>query len=405
MRSRARMGALSAAVVAVAACATGAIAGGAAAPAPPGYKLIGTFGKIGTGPGQFASTVHGIAVDKAGNVYVADTDNNRIQVFTASGKFLRAWGSVGGETGQFQVAEDVDVAPDGTVWVADQQNERLQGFSAAGAFIASIPVPGELPRAIAVDKDGNVLAAENGDAVSIVRKYAKTASGGWEPSGEAFASAPYRIDDVDVAPDGTIFVTTANSQVPYDARVRHYTADGKALGSFKTPQGDETRGIGIDPDCNVWGPESAQRRIVKYSPSGSVLATAASPDLVANDIAIGPKGDVYAIHQNTGITHFAEDRSKPAAAAVPARLVATKKVVKVAFALTGVACPAQIDATASLKGRGISGKATVQVAAGKTTVITIPLAKAASGPAMFTIVLKTNGRPTTQTRAVTLVAR
>ena len=105
------------------------------------------------------------------------------------------------------------------------------------------------------------------------------------------------------------------------------------------------------------------------------------------------------------IVHFAEDRSKPAAALVPARLTAAHKVVKVAYALTGVACPAVLDATASLTGKGIAGKAVVKVAAGKTTTITIPLAKAASGPATFTIVLKTNGRPTTQTRAVSLTAR
>lgn len=144
---------------------------------------------------------------------------------------------------------------------------------------------------------------------------------------------------------------------------------------------------------------------MKYSPAGKPLATAAAPDLVANEIAVGPTGDLYVAWQNTGIAHFAEDRSKPAAALVPARLTATKKLVKVSYTLAGVACPAEIAATASLSGTGIAGKTAVQVAAGKTTVITIPLRKAASGPATFTIVLETNGRPTMQTRAVSLTTR
>ena len=56
----------------------------------------------------------------------------------------------------------------------------------------------------------------------------------------------------------------------------------------------------------------------------------------------------------------------------------SKGVAKVRYAHTGVSCPAQIDATASLTGTSVSGKASVKVAAGKTTVISIPV-KAATG--------------------------
>jgi hypothetical protein len=74
----------------------------------------------------------------------------------------------------------------------------------------------------------------------------------------------------------------------------------------------------------------------------------------------------------------------------------------VKFALPGVACPVQVAAVATLKGKGVSGKAAVKVAAGKTTVITMPVKapKGTTTTATFTIVLKTNGRPTTQTKSV-----
>ncbi len=78
-------------------------------------------------------------------------------------------------------------------------------------------------------------------------------------------------------------------------------------------------------------------------------------------------------------------------------------VAKVRYTLGGVACPAQVGATASLSD-AVKGKAAVKVPAGKPTVLTIP-AKGASGKATFTIVLKTNGRPTTQVASVNATVR
>ena len=51
----------------------------------PAYKVAGTFGKEGTGNGQFCTNVTGLAVDAAGNVYVADGNLKRIQAFSAKG--------------------------------------------------------------------------------------------------------------------------------------------------------------------------------------------------------------------------------------------------------------------------------------------------------------------------------
>jgi hypothetical protein len=53
-------------------------------------RLIASWGEPGAGPGQF-HVVHGIAIDSSGIVYVADRENNRIQLFTDSGKYLGEW--------------------------------------------------------------------------------------------------------------------------------------------------------------------------------------------------------------------------------------------------------------------------------------------------------------------------
>lgn len=389
-----------AALLAGVVCTAAASAGQQAATAGPTYKVVGKWGKDGSGNGQFTAA-KGIAVDKAGNVYVADTDNHRVQVFSKAGAFLRKWGSQGDGNGQFEIAEDVEIAPNGTVWVADQQNVRLQAFSASGAFQTSIGLPSdELPRAVGVAADGSVLAAANGEERSGFRRWVEKPTG-WEAVGGLLGAGDYRADEVEGSPDGTIYLVTNRNEAPYDARIRRYTVDGKALGSFK--RSDNNVGIGVDLDCNVWSPDHPNRRIVKYSPSGKVLATAAIPDLVANDIAVGPTGDVYVLKQSPQeVVHFAEDAKKPATANVPGRIVVSKGKAAVKYVGSGFACPEQVDATFTLKGAGVSGKGTAKVAAGKATTLQMsvngPVGKTVK--ATFTIVLKTNGRPTTETKSV-----
>ena len=388
--------------VALVAAASSATAGQQAATAGQGYKVVGKWGKAGSGNGQFANA-NGIAVDKAGNVYVADSDNHRIQVFSAKGAFVRKWGTNGDGNGQFAIAEDVEIAPDGTVWVADQQNSRLQAFSATGVFKTAIGLPDGLPRAVGVAQDGSVLEAANGSRLGGFRRWVEKPTG-WEMAGGLMGAGEYRADEVEGSPDGTLWVVTDASQVPYDPRMRHFTVDGKALGSIKRET--TTAGMGADLDCNVWSPDHSNRRIVKYSPSGKVLATAASPDLVAKDVAVSPNGDLYVLENNGSVIRFAENKGKPGTANVPGTISIKGGKATVKYTASGFACPAQVDAIATLTGTGVSGKAAVNVAAGKATPISMSV-KAPRGkttPANFTIVLKTNGRTTTETRRVQVKA-
>src|SRR5262249_32099161 len=86
-----------------------------------------SWGSAGSRPGQFMSPT-GIAVDSQGRVLVMDTNNSRVQRFTAAGAFLDAWGSSGGGPGQFNRAEFLAVGPGDTVFVADYHNDRVQVF-------------------------------------------------------------------------------------------------------------------------------------------------------------------------------------------------------------------------------------------------------------------------------------
>ena len=76
----------------------------------------------------------GIAIDQEGNVYVADTANNRIQVFSNNGTFISKWGKYGFEEVRppdgMRFPEGIAIDPlSGNVYVADTVNNRILGFA------------------------------------------------------------------------------------------------------------------------------------------------------------------------------------------------------------------------------------------------------------------------------------
>lgn len=389
------------ALVGFAACAAAAMATDQLTQANLPYKVVGKWGGTGNAPGKFTGA-HGLAIDKTGNVYVADTDQNRIQSFSAKGAFKKVFAFSDDGT-----VPDVAVGPDGGVWGSTDVNGQVVRFPAGPGTPLTTP---KSALGIAVDADGNVYASSSGDDVVAVVRFGKSASGWEEAKTWASGGGLQAPGDIEVSPDGTVYVADTRGSPP---NVKRYDSSGKLLKAIKLPLpatagAGEQLGIGVDPDCNLWVNDHPQRRIDKFTPSGKLLGTVTAGDLLALDIAFGPQGDLYVFDQNGPYTvvHFAEDRSKPQAAAVGGSVTVTKGAAKVKYTLSGVACPAQISAVASLSGKGISGRATVKVAAGKTTVISIPV-KAAKGStsAQFKIVLETNGRPTTQTRSVKVTVK
>jgi DNA-binding beta-propeller fold protein YncE len=109
-------------------------------------RKIGTGGKNHelTTPGDFAKP-SGVAVDKEGNLYVADTLNNRIEIFDADGQFIRTWGKNGDGPGYFARPKGVAIDSDGHVWVADGVQDRVQVFTPEGQLLISMGGHGMLP--------------------------------------------------------------------------------------------------------------------------------------------------------------------------------------------------------------------------------------------------------------------
>ena len=130
--------------------------------------FVRQWGAPGSGSGQF-SEQQGLCTDRAGNVYVADCANNRIQKFDGAGQFLLQWGSAGSGPGQFNYPRGVTEGPDGTIYVADSGNNRVQLFTPGGQFTGAWGTPGSQlgqlnsPSAVVVDETGNVFVSDMGN--------------------------------------------------------------------------------------------------------------------------------------------------------------------------------------------------------------------------------------------------
>ena len=93
-------------------------------------SFIPIFREIGKGREKLVGP-EGIAVDpSSGNVYVADTANHRISVFSSNGTFISKWGQFGAVDGSFKSPTGIAIDPSsGNVYVADTANHRISKYS------------------------------------------------------------------------------------------------------------------------------------------------------------------------------------------------------------------------------------------------------------------------------------
>lgn len=95
----------------------------------PNGNVTAKYGESGTGPGQYDG-VWGLATDSFGNLYVADSNNDRIQKLAADGSFLAQWSDFRGA--DFQKPTGVFVDQNGIVYVCDSQREEILLFTSDG---------------------------------------------------------------------------------------------------------------------------------------------------------------------------------------------------------------------------------------------------------------------------------
>jgi DNA-binding beta-propeller fold protein YncE len=228
-----------------------------AGPAHAEFGLMTKWGTSGSGAGQF-DLPRGIAIGPSGEVYVSDSDNDRVQKFTPNGRFLTKWGSQGTAPGQFITPEGIATDAAGNVYVADQLNDRIQKFTPGGGLITLWGTKGsgdgqfDLPQAVATDAAGNVYVADAGNY--RVQKF--TSSGAfltkWDGADTADGDFDYPIA-VATDPAGDVYVTEAFE----DDGVQKFTSDGAFIAQFAPPGTGEGElyipsGVAADGAENVY---------------------------------------------------------------------------------------------------------------------------------------------------------
>ncbi len=241
---------------------------------------VTAWGGPGSEPGLFRAP-KGLAMDGQGNLYVADSQNHRIQVFDASGVLLRQWGQEGSGPGQFLEPWGLDVDAKGNVYVADTWNHRIQVFDAQGNYLRSwgtfgqtgVPGEGNLlygPRDVAVDGDGNIYVSDTGN--KRVVKY--TPEGGMLLSIGGAGSEPGRFQEpvgIAVRSDGTLYVADT-----WNHRIQVFGPDGTLVRTWDVYAWESVSVVNkpylaLDAEGRVYVTDPEGYRVLVFSDDGTLL--------------------------------------------------------------------------------------------------------------------------------------
>lgn len=240
---------------------------------PP--QFLFKWGTSGSGPGQFNGP-QDVAIDNIGNVYVADTQNHRIQKFTDDGTFVTSWGVFGTSDGQMKYPTGVCTDNLSHVYVADLLNHRIQKFTDSGVHLLSWgslgSEHGQLnnPLAVAADGSGNVYVTDGGNM--RVEKF--TSDGQYLLTFyPGYGNQPVAFDGIAVGPFGNVLVTD-----PQHKTVQEFTTNGEYLNMYGCTDGYPTpcafshpNDVDLDSEGNFYAVDNDWFRVVKRLPSGTVL--------------------------------------------------------------------------------------------------------------------------------------
>lgn len=377
-----------------------ALAVALAAVAPAGASaeigVLGGWGSLGTGNGQFTGA-SSLTIDSAGDVYVVDGKNsgldayNRVQKFTSAGAFITSFGNKGSEPDGFYGA-GVAAATPSNVYVVDTFNKRIQQYTStvppttyahAATLAGAGSGDGQLisPLGAAVDPLGNLYVADNGN--ERIQKF--DPNGGFITKWGVQGSGPGEMNwpsDVSVAPDGSVYVTDTTNH-----RVQRWTSDGVFISQWGTAgSGDgqfvNPSAVATDSAGNVYVADADNDRIQKFTATGAFITKFGSFGAGAgqlnnpSDVAVNASGTIYVLDSgNNRVQMFGEggvpiSNSGVAGPPAPPPMAKPKPISVWAFVPPGPLCaskngqlcyveiiipaPGQVVANTPLRGAGAS---------------------------------------------------
>jgi hypothetical protein len=216
------------------------------------YTFDTLLGAKGSGPNQLDGP-EGICVGPNDNLYIADTQNNRILVWTCDGQPIKAIGSYGPSAvwrndPQFDHPAGVLALPSGQIYVADTFNHRVVTLDPDGLVLLSWGGQGvrrrqfTLPRAVAMDHYGNIWVLDSGN--SRVSNFTSTGKFNftWGSFGtqDGYLNLPLgmalnHIDQGILADTGNFRIQVFNDRTPSNIDQSPVTTDSGSVTMEPTP--------------------------------------------------------------------------------------------------------------------------------------------------------------------------
>ena len=193
---------------------------------PRKYKPVLSFGGEGSSAGMFDGP-WGVAVNERNEIAVTDRYNNRVQIFSSDGTYLRSFGSKGDQEGEFNEPTGIAYLNNGNIVVADSENNRLQIFTEQGEYLTQIGGEGNVdhqfnyPWGVSVDSDGNIIVADSNNKLIKI----------FTPSGQflrKFGGEDLLVDPCHCIQKDQYFIVSDNG----DRRIKVFNADGDFLYKF-----------------------------------------------------------------------------------------------------------------------------------------------------------------------------
>ena len=295
--------------------------------------LAGSAGQIGFSDGTGGAArfhyPYGLAVDSAGNVYVADANNDEIRKMTPSGVVATLAGSAGqtgssdgtGSAARLYAPYGVAIDSAGNVYVADEGNDEIRKITPSGVVSTLAGSAGSIgssngtgsaarfyePMGVAVDSAGNLYVAEYGN--DEIRKITPSGvvttlagSAGQTGSSDGSGSAARFQGPTDVAVDsaGNVYVADQNND-----EVRKITPSGVVTtlaGSVGNGSSDGTGAaarfygpwaVALDSEGNVYVANVGNSEIREITPSGVVTTLAGSAGHAGSSDGTGSAARFY----------------------------------------------------------------------------------------------------------------
>ncbi len=184
-----------------------------------------------------------VALDSAGNIYVLDTGNNRIQKFSADGKFLASLGRFGQGPGEFNYPSWLDIDEAGHLYVTDPFNERIQVLTADGKELRTVRFTEGQIGNVFVRGDGRLIMGQATVSFRFITPGEKKPAGlpklvkVLDASGKTVSEFGEMVDTGEELLTNTInqFVLTVDDKdnvylaFPYQNRIEKYSADGRLI--------------------------------------------------------------------------------------------------------------------------------------------------------------------------------